>query len=157
MKTWAQNDGAKLNDSETSSLSFKWGSFEEKHWHKHISVQIHRQRRGNIKGCYLAAFGRKLWYINEDIQDIQDICINMSKFRIRPYVLLCHITFTDCNCQSHIHTHPCHHKSFFFLNQYMTKKQKTKTAAISYLGLKPLSASRQKGKTENKICSLVNG
>ena len=34
----------------------------------------------------------------------------------------------------------------------MTKKRKK---AISYLGLKPLSASRQTGKTENKIFSLV--
>lgn len=33
-------------------------------------------------------------------------------------------------------------------------KKKRKTT-ISYLGLKPLSASRRKGKTENKTCSLV--
>lgn len=40
------------------------------------------------------------------------------------------------------------------LSEHDKKKRKT---TISYLGLKPLSASRQRGKTENKIRSLVNG
>lgn len=34
---------------------------------------------------------------------------------------------------------------------------RNRKTTVSYLGLKPLSASRQKGKTENKTCSLVSG
>lgn len=34
---------------------------------------------------------------------------------------------------------------------------RNRKSTVSYLGLKPLSASRQKGKIENKTCSLVSG